>query len=245
MSLFDKEELRRLLYETKNELLNDGKDEASAERLTRREFVKWLGSYTDTLKETIQANVTLPVHERAERIKKQRMDFHFFRTTYFPHYYYLPGKSALQEGLEEVYARIATVKRGEKFAIGAPRGHGKTTDAHLVFVLWCIVNDLKHFITLFSDAIELAETIIESIKAELEENDNLKADFEHATGIGKVWKIGDIVTKNGIRVKGFGSGKRVRGIKHGVWRPDHAGIDDLENDENVRSRDQRDKLESW
>ena len=256
MSLFDKDELKRLLSDTKAELLAEGEDEAAAQRLTRKEFTKWLGSYTDVLKESIQANVTLPVEEREERIKKQRTDFHYFRTTYFPHYYYLPGKSALQEGFEKIYHRIAGDHievlseaaahiLGEKFAVGAPRGHGKTTDAHLVFFVWCIVNDLKHFMVLFSDAIELAETIVESIKAELEENDNLKADFPHATGTGKVWKIGDIVTRNGIRVKGFGSGKRVRGIKHGVWRPDHAGIDDLENDENVRSRDQRDKLEAW
>jgi len=255
MSLFNKEELRRLLADTKEELLSEGKDEATAQRLTRKEFTKWLSGYSDVLKETIQANVTLPAEERDERIKRQRTDFHYFRTTYFPHYYYLPGKSALQEGFERIYHRIAgdhlklsgvvISVLGEKFAVGAPRGHGKTTDAHLVFFIWCIVNDLKHFMTLFSDAIELAETIVESIKAELEENDNLKADFPHATGKGKVWKIGDIVTRNGIRIKGFGSGKRVRGIKHGVWRPDHAGIDDLENDENVRSRDQRDKLEAW
>jgi predicted phage terminase large subunit-like protein len=256
MSLFDKEELRRLLADTKAELLDEGIDERTAERLTRKEYVKWLGDYSSSLKETIHANVTLPAEEREERIKRQREDLHYFRTTYFPHYYYLPGKSELQAGLEEIYHRIAgdhiqdlsqaaAHALGEKFAVGAPRGHGKTTDAHLVFFIWCIVNDLKHFLTLFSDAVELAETIVESIKAEMEENDNLKADFPHATGRGKVWKIGKIVTRNNICVQAFGSGKRVRGIKHGVHRPDHAGIDDLENDENVRSRDQRDKLEAW
>lgn len=253
MSLFDKEELRRLLADTKAELRYEGKDEATAERLTRKEYVKWLGSYTDALKETIQANVTLPVDERDERIERQRKDFHYFRQTYFPHYFFLPGKSQLQEELEVIYHRIAKDHLsssaanaiGEKFAFAAPRGHGKSTDASVIFPLWCIVNDLKHFITIFSDAVELTETLIESIKAELEENDNLKADFPHATGRTKKWKIGEIVTRNGIMVKGYGSGKRVRGIKHGVYRVDLAIIDDLENDENVRSRDQRDKLEAW
>lgn len=245
MSLFDKDELKNLLTTTQEASLQKGESKTKAKIITRREFAKWLDDYVDTLKESIKANPSLPSELRDERVQKQKDDFHFFRRTYFPHYYYLPGKSALQDGLEEIYYRIKNSKTGEKFAVGAPRGHGKTTDAHLVFFIWCIVNEMKHFLTLFSDAIELAETIIESIKAELEENDNLKADFPKATGVGKVWKIGDIVTCNGIRVKGFGSGKRVRGIKHGVYRPDHAGIDDLENDENVRSRDQRDKLESW
>jgi len=245
MSLFDKDELKSLLSITQEDAIASGHSKAKAQVISRREFSKWLCEYVDSLKESIRSNPTLPPEEREQRLQRQKDDFHFFRTTYFPHYYYLPGKSALQDGLEKIYYRIKNAKTGEKFAVGAPRGHGKTTDAHLVFFIWCVVNDFKHFLTLFSDAIELAETIIESIKAELEENDNLKADFPHATGMGKVWKIGDIVTTNGIRIKGFGSGKRVRGIKHGVHRPDHAGIDDLENDENVRSRDQRDKLESW
>ncbi len=261
MSLFDKEELRRLLSDTKAELLDEGHSERSAERLTRREYIKWLNGFTEDLRESIRSNATLPIDQRDERLIRQRADFHFFRTTYFPHYYYLPGKSELQEHLESVYHRICDKRLtasvdiplangggtlvGEKFAIAAPRGHGKSTDVSVVFVIWCIVNDLKHFITIFSDAIELTETLIEAIKAELSENDNLKADFPHATGIGRVWRVGDIITRNGIRIKGFGSGKRVRGIKHGVWRPDLSIIDDLENDENVRSEDQRDKLESW
>lgn len=254
MSLFDSNSLRSLLHEAKSSFMAEGNDKDTAERLTRKEYIKWLDGYTSELRETIRSNVTLPADQRDVRISQQASDFHFFRTTYFPHYYYLPGKSKLQEHLQGVYHRIAdrcsissaaAHAMGEKFAIAAPRGHGKSTDVSVVFVIWCIVNDLKHFITLFSDAIELTETLIESIKAELSENDNLKADFPHATGIGKVWKIGDIVTRNGIRVKGFGSGKRVRGIKHGVHRVDLALIDDLENDENVRSRDQRDKLEAW
>lgn len=254
MSPYNSSDLRALLSEAKESFLADGKDERTAKRLTRKEFTKWLDGYTSELKETIRSNATLPSDQRDERRERQRHDFHFFRTTYLPHYYSLPGKSDLQEHLEGVYHRIAdrcsisnaaASAMGEKFAIAAPRGHGKSTDVSVAFVIWCIINDLKHFITIFSDAIELTETLIEAIKAELSENDNLKADFPHATGLGKVWKIGDIVTRNGIRVKGFGSGKRVRGIKHGVYRVDLALIDDLENDENVRSRDQRDKLESW
>ncbi len=253
MSIFDSNELRGLLSDTKEQLLGEGHDRKTAERLTRREFIKWLEGYRAELKLTIASNATLDPKGRDARVKMQRADFHFFRTTYFSHYYYLPGKSLLQAELETIYQRISgktslaasTAMAGEKFALAAPRGHGKSTDVSVVFIIWCIVNRLKHFITLFSDAIELTETLIESIKAELEENENLRMDFPAATGMGRIWRVGDIVTCNGIRVKGYGSGKRVRGVKHGVWRPDLAIIDDLENDENVRSQDQRDKLEQW
>ena len=136
-------------------------------------------------------------------------------------------RSYYEAHLEDIYYRIAKRSRertalelqgsgaaaaalaGEKFATAAPRGHGKSTDVSVVFLIWVVVNKLKHFPVLFSDAIELTETLIEAVKAELEENENLKADFPSATGVGRVWKIGDIVTKNGIRIKGYGSGKRV------------------------------------
>ncbi|END9089167.1 phage terminase large subunit, partial [Campylobacter jejuni] len=36
-----------------------------------------------------------------------------------------------------------------------------------------------------------------------------------------------------------------RGVRYGVKRPDLVILDDLENDTNVRSKDQRDKLEDW
>lgn len=261
MSLFEKDELRKLLAETKAELLERGEDEKSAEKLTRREFVKWLGGYTQDLRREIRSVDALDPAGRKARVERARTDFDFFRRTYFPHYYYLPGKSELQAHLETVYMRIAAKERvrrsatgtaasaaiaSEKHALAAPRGHGKSTDASVVFPIWLVAYDLKRFITIFSDAVELTETLIETIKAELEENENLAADFPEMCGASTVrWRIGDINTRNGVRIKGYGSSKRVRGVKNGTHRPDQTIIDDLENDENVRSREQRKKLENW
>ena len=70
-------------------------------------------------------------------------------------------------------------------------------------------------------------------------------DFPHVCGASKNWKIGEFVSKNGVKLKAFGSGKRLRGVKFGVYRPDLVVLDDLENDTNVRSKEQRDKLEEW
>lgn len=247
MSLFDKSELLSYLYESKDEALQSGVSKFSAQKLTRKVFNTWLEDYTSDLREQIKLSDVLDPLLKNERVLKQSKDFQFFRETYFPHYYTLKGRSKLQEHLEDVYYEIIKKNKpyGLKNAIAAPRAFGKSTDASIVFPIWCVVNNLKHFICLFSDAIELTETLIESIKVELEDNQRLKADFPEATGITSKWKIGDIVTKNNIKIKGFGSGKKVRGIKHGVYRPDLSIIDDLENDTNVRSRKQRDKLEEW
>lgn len=253
MSLFSKNELQELLADAQLEAKVQGLNKTKAKKYTRKKFLEWMDDFTLSLKDQIKVTNALEPNLRDERTKKAFDDFHYFRHTYFPHYYTLKGKSGLQEHSEKVFAKIksksistATTKAlGEKFAIAAPRGFGKSTDISVVFTLYCIMYDLKHFITLFSDAIELTETLVEAIKAELEENERLKADFPKACGIGKVWKVGELVTRNNIKVKGFGSGKRVRGIKHGTYRVDLALIDDLENDTNVKSRKQRDKLEDW
>jgi len=247
MSLFEKPELLNLLNNTYNKAIDEGKTEYSALKLSRLQYRSWVSDFTAGLKQQIKVSNKLDSSKKEERRDRQAVDFHYFRKTYFSHYYSLEGKSKLQEHLEESYYRIIDRLKpyGLRFAIAAPRGFGKSTDASIVFPIWCIVNGYKNFITIFSDAIELAETLVESIKAELEENERLKADFPEATGVGLVWKIGNIVTKNNIKVRAYGSGKRVRGVKHGVFRPDLAIIDELENDTNVRSRIQRNKREEW
>jgi len=241
MFQLDKDELTELIAKARQ---SEGDEEA--QKISRREFEKWLEDFTFDLKETIRGNDALPLELKDERVEKSRINFDYFRHTYFSHYYFLEGKSVLQEELEEIYHRIVSKEEiGLEFALAAPRGHGKSTDVSLVFIIWVIVFKLKYFPVILSNATELTEMLIESIKAELEENVNLKQDFPHATGVGSTWKIGDIVTKNGVRIKGYGSGKRVRGIKHGIHRPDLAICDDLEDDEHVKNRDQRDKMENW
>lgn len=247
MSIFDKSELLEHLDDTYSTALDNGRTKLGALKITRKEYRSWVSDFASTLKEQIKVNTLLDPTKASERIKTQKSDFDFFRKTYFPHYFSLEGKSKLQEELEERYYKIIDRYKpyGLRFAIAAPRGFGKSTDVSIAFPIWCIVNGYKHFITIFSDAIELAETLVEAIKAELEENERLKQDFPDSSGIGKVWKIGEIVSKNNIKIKAYGSGKRVRGVKHGTYRPDLTIIDDLENDTNVRSRKQRDKLEEW
>lgn len=54
-----------------------------------------------------------------------------------------------------------------------------------------------------------------------------------------------VVTKTGAKIQAAGSGKKLCGFRHGAQRPDLVVLDDIENDENVRTPEQRDKLEAW
>ena len=48
-----------------------------------------------------------------------------------------------------------------------------------------------------------------------------------------------------MKVEAIGSGKKIRGRRHRNWRPDLFVLDDVENDENVNTPEQRRKLKSW
>jgi len=195
MSLFEKSELLEYLNDTYSTALDNGYTKLGALKITRKEYKTWVSDFASSLKEQIKVSTLLDPNEKQLRIDKQKSDFHFFRKTYFPHYFSLDGKSKLQEELELRYYKIIDKYKpyGLRFAIAAPRGFGKSTDVSIVFPIWCIVNNYKHFITIFSDAIELAETLVEAIKVELEDNERLKQDFSNACGnwkkFGKIWRV--------------------------------------------------------
>lgn len=126
----------------------------------------------------------------------------------------------------------------------APRGEAKSTWM-FICIMYAIVRGCKHYILYIMDVAYQSASAVETIKAELVYNNRLKADFEYCTGEGSVWRAGEIVTKNNIKIHGLGSGQKTRGLKHGAYRPDMSVLDDIENDENVRSPKFRDDLQNW
>ena len=170
--------------------------------------------------------------------------FAFFDKTYFPHY----GKaepSVLHQYLHERLPAIVNSPSGQRDAIAAPRGEAKSTKISLIFVLWCVALKIKHYPLIFMDAFEQAAEMLEAIKAELEVNQRLASDFPEICGKTRVWRVGCILTANDIKIESFGMGKRVRGRRHGPFRPDLAIVDDGENDENAATPAQRDKLQRY
>lgn len=216
-------------------------------KLSRKEFLNQLNFIASTLRNKIEAEVygfsTDPA-ERLARIERANNDYDFFAHTYFPHYV-KKSNSKLHEYLYKRLPEIADSPVAETDAIAAPRGEAKSTLTTQIFVLWCIVTGRKHYPIIGMDAFDQAAIMLEAIKAELEFNPRLAMDFPQCVGQGRVWQAGVIVTANNVKVEAVGSGKRIRGRRHGPYRPDLFIGDDLENDENVRSPEQRDKLQAW
>lgn len=225
-----------------------------ASAVTPKEFLAELSAYAESLRLQIEmACEGFPADETARqaRMTRGREDFGYFVETYFPHYYnpsrlpQPPERSTLQRYLFERLPVLATNGQGDHVAIAAPRGETKSTTCTMAFPIWCLVYGIKHYVPIIMDAFGQAAEQLEALKAELDSNPRLRMDFPDHTGQGRVWKEGVIVTRGNAKVQAFGAGKRMRGLRHGPHRPDLIVCDDLENDENVRSPEQRDKLERW
>jgi predicted phage terminase large subunit-like protein len=180
----------------------------------------------------------------AERRSQAFSSFRFFVRTYFPHYA-TAAPSVMHEWLFDFLPSAINQPEGLRAAISAPRGEAKSTIITQLFSLWCVLTGRKHYIIIVMDTYEQAAEMLEEMKAELAFNARLAMDFPEASGQGHVWREGVCVSRNNVKIKAFGSGKKMRGQRHGPHRPDLVIGDDLENDENVNSPTQRDKLEKW
>ena len=189
------------------------------------------------------------------RRKLGAFDLEYFGRAYLAHYFVRPSpkfhgeldriwREGVLKGMNpEQDAKQISRADGCRRAIEAPRGHAKSTTFTFKDDLHAAVYGYKHYIIILSDSSEQAEGFLADIKTELEENAALKEDFGELEG--KVWKSSVILLANGVKIEAIGSGKKIRGRRHKQWRPDLIVCDDLENDENVNTPDQRQKMKNW
>lgn len=218
-------------------------------RATYEDFLTEVQLLAETLRAEIAGAAELDGFDRSDRARAERVaraehDYRYFCRTYFPHFG-TAEPSAFHEWIFEELPRLVDLPTGQREAIAAPRGNAKSTYITQLFVLWCVLFRRRRYPMILSDAIEVAAMMLEGIKAELEANPRLAFDFPDLVGQGPVWQIGTIVTRNGAKIQAGGAGKRIRGARHGAQRPDLVVLDDIENDENVKSPEQRDKREEW
>lgn len=183
------------------------------------------------------------------------IDLGYFGRAYLKHYF--DRKSPIfHEELDSIwtngvlkgrnpYQEAAEISRldGSKSVVAAPRGHAKSTNFTFKDSLHAALYQYKHYIIILSDSSDQAEGFLTDIKTELEENQDIHEDFGKQQG--KVWKSNIILTARNVKIEAIGSGKKIRGRRHQAWRPDLIVLDDVENDENVNTADQRHKLDSW
>lgn len=179
---------------------------------------------------------------RLERKAAGEKSFREFCFAYLRHHFPLDPSQMHEDLFVDLQEAI---DNGEKDYLvrAAPRGNAKSTIVSLALVIWCAVYKKKHYILTLSDTSDQAEDFLQNVKNEFEENELLIEDFGELEGL--VWTNSNLILANDVRIQALGSGKRVRGRKYRQYRPDLIICDDLENDENIQSPDQRKKLASW
>lgn len=183
------------------------------------------------------------------------IDLEYFGRAYLPHYF-VRESPAFHGELDGIWsdgvlkgkdpalqAKEIDKEAGCRRAIEAPRGHAKSTTFTFKDSIHAAVYAYKHYEIILSDSSEQAEGFLTDIKTEFEENAAIREDFGELQG--KVWKASVILLSNGCKIEALGAGKKIRGRRHKQWRPDLILCDDLENDENVNTPDQRKKLRNW
>jgi hypothetical protein len=115
----------------------------------------------------------MPAVVNAERKERASRDFRFFCEQYFPQVFHLPWSP---DHLKVVVKIEQAVLEGGLFAMAMPRGSGKTSLCETA-CLWALVYGHREFVALIGSDEEHAANMLESIKAELENNELLLEDF--------------------------------------------------------------------
>ncbi len=235
--------------------------------LSKKEFRDELADLVSSLRKDIEA-FQIGIDSSAEAISARRTrvlngDFKFFAYTYFPHH--IRGEpSFFQEQFCARFPQIIRSSSGAKEWWVAPRGEAKSSLVTKIGPVWCVVQALlqrpeirqeikwKDAIPPFIDYLILlgAETklptkLLEVIKTELTANAALALDFPEVCGKGPMWKVGEFISRTGVKVEPFGAEQAIRGTFHGASRPKVLFGDDLITDAEAKSPTERQNRWNW
>lgn len=179
---------------------------------------------------------------RVARRQRAKNDIWFFAEYYFPH--------ILKEKTPDFHREIVDLLQNQiRLGIAAPRGYAKSTLVFGLYAMHCLLFNQGEDILIISQSDAMAvEQLTSKIRQEFEQNDRLFEDFSPVLEWGDkesskwtndhlvIFKEGKVFSQ--IRAKGRGC--QVRG-----FRPSRVICDDLEDDEEVKSEDQRKDLKNW
>ncbi len=134
--------------------------------------------------------------------------------------------------------------KGEGLVL-APRGFGKSTITTVCFAIWLILKNPNLRILVGSSTAVKAEAFLQEIKSHFENNEKLKELFGDQYN-RSAWKSTDIIVidRDKILKEPTLSARGQSGAVVGSHYDVHL-IDDIVNEDNARTKGQRDKLREW
>ena len=204
-----------------------------------RKYLSFLGMLAAMLAQALK------VRARQEQRRRERLGASTLEwgRRYLPHHF-LKRPSQMHVWLG---TQLDTLHqdRGTKLNVIGPRGGAKSTIGTLSYVLRAAVEGWEQYIWIISDTKTQAQTHLENIKAELEQNALLSQHFpagrcKHPGTLGN-----RITLTNGTVIEAFGTGQRLRGRRMRASRPSLIVCDDLQNDGHMQSVHLRESSRNW
>jgi len=235
--------------------------------LTEQEFSDQLTDLASSLRRDIEAKANgldpapEKIRERRRRVLVDK-DFWFFATTYMPHHVW-GEPSKFQKHFSQRFPQLLDEKSGCREWWVAPRGECKSTlltkiGPSYIVALGLLQNpDVRaeldvtetppflDYLLFLGAETRMPTKLLEVTKTELTCNANLAMDFPEICGKGHPWRVGDAVTRNGVKLEPFGAEQAVRGTFHGSVRPKVLFGDDLITDKEAKSPTERENRWSW
>lgn len=243
---------------------------ASNRQTTEKDFLAELSDLASELRREINAHhIGLDPSPTARAARRRRVlvdgDFKFFAHTYFPHHI-RPPSSKFHEHFFSRFPQLLDASNGCKEWWIAPRGEAKSSLTTKVGPCWVAVRALLQnekvrseidwpavavlpyfvdYVVMLGAETRLPTKLLEVVKTELTVNAALALDFPEICGRGPQWKVGEFVSKTGVKFEAFGAEQAIRGTFHGSSRPKLLLGDDLITDKEAKSPTERDNRWDW
>ncbi len=236
--------------------------------LKEKEFLDEIAGLRVDLQNEIEAKqAKLDMSPEARAARRRRVlkdgDYDFFAYTYFPHHIW-GEHSQFQEHFCSTFPKLLRKKSGNRSWWVAPRGEAKSTLLTKIGPVWITVQGLLQdaairdeidwqeelppfldYVVFLGAELRMPTKLMEAVKMELTINNMLAMDFPEICGKTSKWKIGEFVTKNGVKMEPFGADQAIRGTFHFASRPKVLLGDDLITDKEAKSPTERENRWNW
>jgi hypothetical protein len=176
--------------------------------------------------------------EKQKRIIALKKDYEAFFKYYFPHYCYSES-APFHKRASKRFIETDTIYEVRAWS----RELAKSARTMMETLYLVLTKKVKN-ILLISATSDSAENLLNPFKLELESNQRIINDFGEQKSINK-WESLHFVTRLGVSFLGFGAGQSPRGTRNEAVRPDVLIFDDIDTDEEVRSKDRIAKKWDW
>src|SRR5699024_1491940 len=201
-------------------------------------------------------------YEQLERINESEFDVARFAIEYFSddgnpeNDENLIPKGGNYDNMSEFHhefcsmlSSVAKDEVDEHIAWACPRQHAKTAYGTEISPVHQAVYRHRTFIIVVSETVTVAGTFIQWGNRQLKFNRKLIEDFGmllfERPSSNEIDNKEEYVTQNGVKVMARGAGGQMRGMRYGSTRPQLMILDDLESEEDVRTKEQRAKILAW